>query len=174
MGLDDNQREFVRLIAATERRLSAYILTMVPNYNDADEILQETHVRLWEERDRYEHGTDFAAWATRVAYYQVLTWRKKRGRQRLVYSDELVRDLSSRAEASNKQLGDRHEALLLCLSELSDRSRQVLASVYADGKRIKDIAASSGRTAESLYKLVQRLRVTLKNCVEQRLGEARA
>ncbi|MEN1680372.1 MAG: sigma-70 family RNA polymerase sigma factor [Planctomycetota bacterium] len=172
MALDADQREFVKLLAASERRLSAYILTLVPNLNDADEILQETHVRLWESRNRYEPGTDFVAWATRVAYYQVLTWRKRRGRQRLVFSDELVSELSSRSEAAAEQSGDRHEALLLCLSELSDGSRAVLAKVYADGQHIKDVAVAMGRTAESLYKVVQRLRTTLRNCIEQRLAEA--
>ena len=85
----------------------------------------------------------------------------------------MVSELSSRAEAASDQLSERHEALLICLSELSDRSRLVLAKVYADGQRVKDIAASMGRTAESLYKVVQRLRVTIKNCIEQRLAEAR-
>ena len=171
--MDADQREFVRLIASTERRLSAYILTLVPNFNDADEILQETHVRLWEERDRYELGTDFTAWAIRVAYFQVLTWRKKRSRQKLVFSDALVNELNARVEATNDRMSERHEALLICLSELNDRSRLLLAKVYADGQRVKDIAASMGRTAESLYKVVQRLRVTIRNCIEQRLVEAR-
>lgn len=174
MALDESQREFVRLVASTERRLSAYILTLVPNYCEAEEILQETHIRLWEERDRYTPGSDFAAWAHRVAYFQVLTWRKKRGRQRLVFSDELIKDLSARVEGASKHSGERHEALLQCLSELSDRSRQLLANVYGEGHRVKDIAQQTGRTAESLYKVVQRLRVTLRNCIEQRLGEARA
>jgi len=48
-----------------------------------------------------------------------------------------------------------------------------LARVYANGERVKDIASGMGRTTESLYKVVQRLRVTLRNCIEQRLAEAR-
>jgi RNA polymerase sigma-70 factor (ECF subfamily) len=171
MPLDADYRDFVRRIASTERRLFAYVLTLVPNFSDADEILQETHVRLWEERDRYQHGTDFAAWAMRIAYFEVLTYRKKRSRQRLIFDDELIGELSERAGMANQQVSERHEALLMCLSELSDRSRMLLAKIYADGERVKDIAANMGRTAESLYKVVQRLRVTLRKCIEDRLAE---
>ena len=85
MSIDESRRQFVRLLTQHQRRVYGYILTMVVNWNDADEILQETNLRLWEEFDRFEPGTDFAAWAIRVAYYQVLTWRKKRDRSRLVF-----------------------------------------------------------------------------------------
>jgi len=85
VSLDDSKATFVRLLTQSERRVYGYILKMVVDWNDADEILQETNVRLWEEFDRFQPGTDFAAWAIRVAHYQVLTWRKRRDRSRLVF-----------------------------------------------------------------------------------------
>ena len=90
MHLDESKRLFVRLLTQHERRVYGYILRMVPNWCEADEVLQETNIRLWEEFDRFEPGTDFAAWAIRVAHYQVLTWRKRRDRSRLVFSEEAV------------------------------------------------------------------------------------
>ena len=60
-----------------ERMVYGYILSLVPNWADADEILQETNIRLWEEFEKFQPGTNFAAWAIRVAHFQVLTWRKR-------------------------------------------------------------------------------------------------
>ncbi len=171
MSLDEENKEYVRLIASSERRLAGYILTLVPNYYDADEILQETHVKLWEERSRYEHGTNFHAWAMRIAHYQVMTWRKKCERNRLTFNDDLLNEINAHAEAVSENSSERHEALLTCLSELSEKSRKLMAKVYADGMKIKEVATSMGRTPESLYKVVQRLRITLRNCIEQRLSE---
>lgn len=171
MPIDDKQLEFVRLLAATERRLAGYVLSLVPNLADADEIIQETHVRLWQEQDKYEPGTDFAAWALRVGYYQVLTWRKRRQRDRLIFGDELLGELNERLVCQGDAADIRHGALVSCLSELSDRSLLLLRRVYRDGEKVKDIAQRTGKTAESLYKAVQRLRSALRVCIEQRLAD---
>ena len=82
MNQDARTREFVQLLTQNERRLYAYILSLVPRWADADDILQETNLRLWEEFDKYLRNTDFASWAMRVAFFQVLTFRKRHGRDR--------------------------------------------------------------------------------------------
>lgn len=171
MELDPEQRDFVRLLTQTERRLRGYVLSLVPNLNDADEILQETNIRLWEERSKYRPGSDFAAWALRVAYYEVLTWRKRKGRRRTIFDEELVAELAVRIEHSGPSVDRREWALLNCLSELSDGSRTLLQGIYGEGKKIKELAEHMDRTAGSVYKTVQRLRTVLRGCIEQRLAE---
>lgn len=171
MGLDQEQEEFVRLLAKTERRLNTYILTLVANYADADEIVQETHVRLWQEREKYQPGTNFAAWASKVAYYEVLSWRNRTKRRPLVFDDRLVEQLSDELQPFNNAAEARQRALGECLGELSERSRALLQRVYANGEKTKDVAASLQRTADSVYKTIQRLRHSLRVCIEQRLAE---
>src|SRR5205814_6679679 len=73
--VDEARRQFIRLMTRHERLVYGYILSLVPNWADADEILQETNIRLWEEFEKFQAGTNFAAWAIRVAHFQVLTWR---------------------------------------------------------------------------------------------------
>ena len=87
--VDESQRQFVRLMTKHERLVYGYILSLVPNWADADEILQETNIRLWEEFDKFVLGTNFAAWALRVAHFQVLTWRKRVSRSRLVFDQRV-------------------------------------------------------------------------------------
>ena len=170
----ENDREFVRLMAANQHRIGAFIFTLVPNQSDADELLQETHVRLWEERDRFEPGTDFRAWALRVAHFEVLTWRKRSQRRPLIFDDELVMRLSESMIQEAIPANEQEAALHECLKELSGRSRELLRRVYAKGEMIKDIATDLGNTAESMYKTVQRLRHALRRCIEQRLTEGGA
>ncbi|MEQ8849188.1 sigma-70 family RNA polymerase sigma factor [Botrimarina sp.] len=173
-NLEESDREFVRLMAANQHRIGAYIFTLVPNRSDADELLQETHVRLWEERDRFEPGTDFRAWALRVAYFEVLTWRKRSQRRPLIFNDELVMRLSESMIQQETHADEQETALRDCLDELSGRSRELLRRVYAKGEKIKDIATDLGTSADSMYKTVQRLRHGLRQCIEQRLTEGGA
>lgn len=174
MPIDARQVEFIKLLAATERRLAGYILTLVPNLNDAEEIIQETHVRLWEMQDKYTPGSNFAAWALRVGYYEVLTWRKRRARERLIFDDSLLCELKQQLDNQGNAAEGRHGALIGCLSELSEQSLSLLMKVYRDGEKVKDVASKMGRTAESVYKVLQRLRLALRSCVEQKLAEERA
>src|SRR5690606_9661712 len=97
--LNTENEQFVRLLASHERRIYAYILSLVPNWADADEIFQETNVRLWRDFAEFEPGTNFAAWAIRVAYYQVLTWRKRAARDQLIFDDDMVQSIACRHEA---------------------------------------------------------------------------
>ena len=167
----DNSREFVRLMTRDERKLYGYILSLVPDWNDADDILQETNIRLWEEFEKYQEGTNFLAWARRVAYYEILTRRKRGKRSKLVFSEELLGKLNGEAERHSGASELRQQMLTRCIDELSEQSRDLLARCYSDGVRIKEVAASMGRTASAVYKSLHRIRIALRDCVDRRLVE---
>ena len=70
MSADDAQfsdreirtREFVRLLSVHEQELSGYVISLVPNWADADEVIQETKLRLWVQFDQYDAAKDFGVW----------------------------------------------------------------------------------------------------------------
>lgn len=169
---DKDHREFVRLITQNQRPLYRYIFSLVPNWNDADEVLQETHLRLWEEFEKFEEGTNFGAWARTIAYYQMLTWRKKASRNKLLFDQDLIDQLSARLEEVDEQADHRRLALADCIGELSSRNRDLLSRCYAEGARIRDVALVLDRTSAAVYKSIQRLRLALHECIQRRLGES--
>ena len=162
------------LLTKHERRIYGYILSLVPHWNDADEILQETNLRLWDEFDKFVSGTDFNAWALRVAHFQVLTWRKTRARQKLIFDESLIEDIRAMQEELSDLLDARRDALRRCLEKVNPEGRLLLARYYGEGLRIKDIAASMNRSVQSIYKMVQRLRGSLHLCIEDQLRHAEA
>lgn len=173
MAFDESRQLFVRLLTQHERLVYAYILRLVPNWNDADEILQETNVRLWEEFDRFEPGTNFGAWAVRVAHYQVLTWRKKRDRTRLVFDDAALACLAASPTIDDSGEDERRAALASCLQLLPEKSRDLLARCYGGDTTIRDVAAGLRRSTEAVYKSLQRARLALHACIERRLAGER-
>lgn len=166
--------EFVRLLTQHQRRVYAYILGIVPNWNDADEILQETNIRLWSEFDRFEPGTNFEAWARRVAHFQILAWRKRVSRSRLFFDHSLVELIAQEFEANNSLAEVRHRALGECVAVLEPRQRELLAHCYAEGAKIKQVAESLARTTASVHKALQRVRLALRKCIQRRVAEEMA
>src|SRR3954451_19751426 len=110
--------EFVLLLGQHQRRIFLYVLSLAPRWSDAEEIVQETNLVLWREFGTFQPGTNFAAWACRVALNQVLAWRKKRQRDRLQFSEAFLTavadDTADRADA----LDERCRALAGCVEKL--------------------------------------------------------
>lgn len=167
MTQDLKTREFVRLLTQHERRLFAYILALVPRWADADDILQETSLRLWDEFDKYSPGTDFMAWAGRVAFYQVLTFRKQHNRDRRLFSEQFIDVVDAAATAVPDEADAQHLALADCMTKLSDSNRELLRACYSADTNIKEAAARLGRSLPAVYRALSRIRITLHECVEQ-------
>ena len=53
------EHRFLQLFLAHERRIYSYILALVPVWADADDLLQQTSVVLWQKLDQFEPGTNF-------------------------------------------------------------------------------------------------------------------
>jgi RNA polymerase sigma-70 factor (ECF subfamily) len=171
MSSDSAREVFVRLLTQHQRRIYAYILGIVPNWNDADEILQETNIRLWSEFERFEIGTNFEAWAVRVAHFQILSWRKRVSRSRLFFDHSLVELIAQEFGAGNAVAEARHQALRECVAALEPRQSELLARCYAEGAKINQVAESLARSAASVHKALQRVRLSLHKCVRRRLAE---
>src|SRR5215468_7592228 len=88
---------FLRLFLQNERRLYAYILTLLPNRADADDVLQDASLVMWDKFDDENPPEDFAAWGCRIAYFKVLDFGKKRQRSRIFFSQPLLERLAETA-----------------------------------------------------------------------------
>ena len=162
-------QEFVRLLTQSQRRVYAFVLAMVPNWADADEILQETNVRLWDEFARYSPGTDFGAWACTVARYQVLTFRKRQSRERVRFTDAFLDVVAEEWAAGDDDAADRHVALEQCVNQLAPVNRDLLRAYYRPGADAAAVADGAGRSVEALYKALSRIRRFLHDCIRRRL-----
>jgi RNA polymerase sigma-70 factor (ECF subfamily) len=165
-GSADRSEEFVRLLKKHERRLNGYVLSLVHNWTDADDIVQDVAVRLWQQFDDFKPDADFGAWACKIAYYQVLTHRKRAGRERLRFSAEFARAVADEIAAVSTQAGEDQETLLQCLEKLAPPERELLRDYYS-GTSIALLAEQMGRTAAALYKNLSNLRRSLRACIER-------
>lgn len=126
-----NHEEFTRLLVSNQRRIYGFIFTLIQDHGSADDVLQETTALLWKKFDSFELGTDFGAWAMRVARFKVLEWRRKQQRIPLPIEEELLLELAAKAEEAQGHDGiGRREALEHCLLKLSERDTSLLHERY--------------------------------------------
>jgi RNA polymerase sigma-70 factor, ECF subfamily len=164
---DARSREFVRLFQRNERKLYGYILSLVPTIAVADEISQETSLRLWEQFDQFDPSKDFISWACTIAFYQVLTYRKTIAREPVRFDSELLELLASRAATRHDELAVRQSHLIDCLTRLSEFKRRVIRLYYSCGMTAHAVAEKLGRNVAAVEKVLVRTRRALHDCIEQ-------
>ena len=166
--------EFLTLWTAHARRVSSYIYSMVPNWSDADDLLQETSVVVLQKFDQFQPGTSFSAWACKIAYLKVLEFHKRRrpleGRDDLFWQALHV-DATQFAEGLDQRL----EALAECLKLLPGKDRKLLELRYRSECPIPAVAKKVGRTLGAVYKALERAHKALLDCVRRKMleGETR-
>lgn len=172
MSPPDRAEEFVFLLARYERPLGAYVMTMVPHAQDADDILQEAKVVMWRSFAQFQPGTNFGAWARKVAFHQVLAFRKRKHRDRLDFSEDFLRTVADEVETSAEHLEQRGRLLHECIAKLPADHRETLHLRYQENLSLEEMAARLGRTAGALYRLLSRVRHVLHDCVTKNLNRS--
>ena len=166
----DQGQQLMRLMTQHQRRIFGYIYTLVPDRHDAEDILQETSVVICEKFAQFQPGTDFAAWACQIAYWEVRRARQKFARAKVVFNQEVVDAISETAVELAPEQTARHEALAKCLQKLHARDRELLLTRYEPGSGVELAAQRSGRSLEAAYKALARLRKLLHDCVTNQLS----
>ena len=168
----DKSRLFLRLFLQNQRRLYAYILTLLPHRADADDVLQDTTLTIWDKFDPSGPPDDFLAWGRRVAYNKVLDFYKKSQRAHSRLSQIFLERVSTVTDqdSASLQLDDRREALAGCLEKLAERDRDLLKRRFADGATTQSTSEQVGRSVDAVYKSLAKLRQSLFECVQKTLA----
>lgn len=169
----DRSDEFAEAIIASQRRLYAYILTMLPDSNEASDVLQQTNMAIWRDASRFVEGTNFIAWAFRIAYFKVLEHREKSNRSRLRFCESTLENLSRETESrlADEDEESRLTAMRQCVDQLPERHRELIHRRYYRGETVGSLAASTGKSANALANSLFRIRKALWNCIHRRLAK---
>jgi RNA polymerase sigma-70 factor (ECF subfamily) len=169
----DKRKLFLRLFLQNERRLYAYILTLLPHRADADDVLQEASLVMWDKFDEAQPPDDFVAWGCRVAYFKILDFFKKNKRSRVQFSQAMLERVAETAveQADTLQLDARSEALAGCIAKLKTPERDLLVRRFAEGATTQSTADQVGRSVEAVYKALAKIRQALFDCVTRTLAQ---
>jgi RNA polymerase sigma-70 factor (ECF subfamily) len=161
------------LLAPLQAKLFGYIFALVPHTEDAHDLYQQTVMVLWQKFDLFELGTNFKAWALKTAQLEVLNYQRTKGRRRLLFNDELVRQLMDmQIEASQSNRSETRAAFLKeCMKSLSAVDRTLIEKCYLGSMRILQVAAALGRSSQSICNSLRRIRTALLSCVDFKLAE---
>jgi len=164
-------KEFIALYSQCQRELYVYIMALFPDPTEAQDILQETSLILWEKFDIYDRQRSFLAWARGIAYNKVLQHRKQQY-TRASFMRRATMELVARQLQNNADEEDRsiQEALSTCLSHLNRADRDLIKQRYAPGASVQLLAEKLNRTPNALSQALRRIRRALIECITRRMA----
>jgi RNA polymerase sigma-70 factor (ECF subfamily) len=171
MSDSSKTNEFLRLLMANQRRIYAFILTMVPNHGDAEDLFQETVLLMWSKFDSFTRDTSFAAWGYAIARYQILSVRKRHATRGVLFSQAATEMLHNEADRFIEQTDARMQALRQCIEKLAPPDYELIRLRYRDEVTIPGIARQMGRSVQGIYKRLVRVHDALLRCVRKALSE---
>ena len=160
------QQRFLSLFLRSEREVFRYVAALVPNVPDAEDIVQQTALALWEKFDLYDPSQPFTPWACRFALNKARQWVERRQRWQALLQGGLAEELLQRREELRPEIESRLKHLEGCIGKLPEEQRFIVEVYYYQRTGIEKLAERSGRTVEATYKALQRIRTALQICIE--------
>lgn len=159
---------FARLYDATAAKLLGVCIRVLVNRDEAEEVLQEVYVKIWNSADRYRTtGHSPMTWLITIARNAAID----RLRARRTHDD--VDDFSDRLAAPGADPEQTAVALseagrmATCLGELEADRRAALTGAYFEGKTYKELAESLGIPVNTVRTWLRRGLIKLRECMSR-------
>lgn len=164
---------FLRVFVRYEAALRVYARALVPTWDAVDEVIQEASVVLWRKFGELDALENFLPWAKVIVRFEALRARRNFARDRFVFGEELLALLADESDLTGEAERLAEEAALQrCLGKMTPAHQELVLAPYAGGGRVKELSEQTSRSANSLYKLLGRLRTKLQECVEREFSAA--
>ena len=165
-GQNAAQQRFLSLFLRSEQEIFRYVAALVPNAADAEDIVQQTALTLWEKFDAYDPAQPFTPWACRFALNKTRQWIERRQKWQILLENGLAEELAQRRQELQPEIERRLRCLDACVGKLPAEQRSLIEKYYYHRTDIESLAQGLGRTVAATYKMLQRTRRALQLCVE--------
>ena len=171
MAANLTDAQFVDCLSSSQARLRAYAISMVRNPTDADDLLQNACLTLWEKRDQYDSDRTFFPWACGFVLIEILRHRRKKATDKLMFDENLINTLSEEYLANSDAYDLRRDSMHNCFAKLNDEDRGLLEDRYCLNVKPKEISKRRGRPLPTIYGSLSRIRRALHRCIEANLAQ---
>jgi RNA polymerase sigma-70 factor (ECF subfamily) len=166
-----NDQQFVECLTSSQTRLRAYAISLVRSPVDADDLLQNACLTLWEKRETYDTERNFFSWACGFVLIEILRFRRKKATDKLMFDEALINTLAAEYVAKSGEYDLRREKLHLCVAKLSKKDRGLLRDRYSLGVKPKEMSQLRGWPLTTVYSALSRIRKSLYQCIEANLAQ---
>ena len=159
---------FNQLVRIYQQKVYWHIRKMVIDHDDADDLTQETFIKVWKALDNFKGDSQLFTWIYRIATNECLNHLAKKKRRFFLPINDITEELSNKLENSDMISGDEIQLKLQkALLTLPDKQRLVFNMKYYDEMKYEEISditgTSVGALKASYHLAVKKIEEHLKN-----------
>lgn len=159
-----------QLFVKHQSGVKAFILSLLPNFVEADDVLQETFLVVTRKACEFSLESNFMSWSLTIARFKVLEALRRRKRTEDVLSQEVIETLSASAP-DDAFREERLAAVRSCLEKLTPHMQEVLRLRYFGEHGPGEIARLINWTTNSVNVALSNARKLMYECVGRHLGK---
>jgi RNA polymerase sigma-70 factor len=164
----NSSEQLARLWTESQPVVSAYVLSIVPNFHQAEDVIQQVAVVLVREFENFDSSKPFLPWALGIARNTALKSRRDVGRQcKHVFSDALIEKIESAFQEPDDALFAMRKLLRYCLSKQPQKVLELLQWRYAHDLKPNEVAPRMGLTSGAVRAMLHRSREALRKCIRR-------
>lgn len=132
---------FNLLMKKYQEKIYWHIRRMVIEHEDADDVLQNTFIKVWQALDNFREDAQLYTWLYRIATNEALTFLRKKRNKYLIPIVNVEHQLNNSLESDPYFSGDEiQKKLQKAILSLPDKQRVVFNMKYFDEMKYEEIA----------------------------------
>jgi RNA polymerase sigma-70 factor, ECF subfamily len=159
---------FQQLVKTYQEKLYWHIRRMVVNHDDADDVLQNVFIKVWNNIDSFREESSLYTWLFRIAANESLTFIAQQKRRSIfsgsIENDYLLDSLKSDAYFDGDEIQRKLQEVI---AKLPEKQRIVFNMKYFEEMKYNDMAeileTSVGALKASYHHAVKKIEEALKN-----------
>jgi RNA polymerase sigma factor (sigma-70 family) len=165
---DTRNYAFNLLIRKYQKKIYWHIRRLVINHEDADDVTQETFVKVWKNVEKFKEESQLYTWIYRIATNEALTFLKRKKRRYFIPFTNVEKKLEKTLIDDNFFNGNEIQLKLQkAILRLPEKQRVVFNMKYYDEvkyeKMSKVLDTSVGALKASYHHAVKKIENYLKN-----------
>ena len=156
------EEAFNILVRKYQERLYYHIRRIVLEHEDADDVIQNTFIKIWNGLENFRAESKMYTWLYRIATNEALTFlKKKRSREYIHDGDDYIKDTLLADPWFN---GEEVQArLMVAINKLPEKQRMVFQLKYYEEMKYDQIAEILGTSVGALKASYHHAVTKLKN-----------
>jgi RNA polymerase sigma-70 factor (ECF subfamily) len=163
---------FQLLLEKYNRKVYWQVRRIVIDHDDANDVVQNTFIKVWEKLESFREDSQFYTWLFRIATNEALAFLQKKRSARNISMEEMQEELSNKIEAGSYFDGNKTERILQqAILTLPEKQRLVFNMKYYDNLKYEEIEAilgtSVGALKASYHHAVKKIEIFIKQALNQ-------
>lgn len=142
---------FNLLVRKYQKQVYYQIRRMVMDHDDANDLVQETFIKVWKKLDQFRGESKLYTWIYRIATNETLSFLNKKQKKLLLPISDYTNQLAKNLEDDNYFTGDEiQQKLQKAILSLPAKQRLVFNMKYFDEMKYEEMSEVLGTSVGAL------------------------